>query len=153
MPRKTETYDEMADRIDTEYEAGLIPEEATPVGVRVWRPADVNYSIRFNREEIAMLRRHAEATGVKLSDFIRDAAIAAVASSDLEPRDFWSQLDRVAAQTRALQTAVTQLAGSRSTNAMTPRASSTQKASQNSKVEKTSKGNAVRSQRRVTRPR
>jgi len=60
-----------------------------PVRARIKQPVDTIYSLRLTADEMKALRESAEARGMKLSEFIREAAMnaAAVAQDKPSPRD------------------------------------------------------------------
>jgi hypothetical protein len=66
---------------DTEQEL----EGLTPVKITISPNLGIVYSLRFSADEMGFLRKAAEIRGVKLSEFIRDVAMAAAAEAQDKP--------------------------------------------------------------------
>ncbi|MPZ49819.1 MAG: hypothetical protein GEU75_11095 [Dehalococcoidia bacterium] len=82
----TKTTQELAREWDDKIKAGREGEGLTPVKGVIKANADSIYSMRFTREEIALLRSSAAARGIKLSEFIREAVMdAARHEGSVEP--------------------------------------------------------------------
>jgi hypothetical protein len=89
---------------DTEKELeGLVPVTAV-----VKQNADVVYSVRFSRPEIALLRQAAARKGMKLSELIRSSTLKA-AKSELDPAEKDLALAEVRRRTSELAEAVGRL--------------------------------------------
>lgn len=88
MPRihKTlKTYKEMAERMDQDFEAGREMDGYEPTELHVSRSAGASLTVRLSEEDFALLRRHAQAKGLNMSEFARDALMKAAAADSEDP--------------------------------------------------------------------
>jgi hypothetical protein len=80
-----ETNEEIARRYDAVKARGEELANLAPVQARVPRNADSIYSLRFTSEEMRTLSAAAKASGIKLSQFIRAAALDRAGSNRSDP--------------------------------------------------------------------
>jgi hypothetical protein len=71
------TKEQLAQELDEKFERGEAMQGLERVDVKVRPNADSIYSMRFTRDEIALLRTVVEEEGIKLSEFIRRAVLDA----------------------------------------------------------------------------
>ena len=81
----TKTREELRREAEAVKDTPLEFEGLVPVQGVIKQNADIVYSLRFTRDEMATLRSAAELRGVKLSELIREAAVAAAAQTKGEP--------------------------------------------------------------------
>jgi uncharacterized protein (DUF1778 family) len=108
------TWDKTYDEIEREYAEirrqhkefeGLVPVKA-----RVSKNLGIVYSVRFTPEDLDVIEEAAKAQGMKLSEFIRKAALGAAAGGDeVAAGEKAVARDEVRAKLRDLEEAVSRL--------------------------------------------
>lgn len=106
----SENADEIAKRYDALIAEGREGEGLVPVKARTGKAADVVYSTRYSRDEIALIREAAAKKGIPPTAFIRAAALAAAAGQlDLDSAGKAGTLTEVQAKVRELMETVERL--------------------------------------------
>jgi hypothetical protein len=97
-------YDEIARKYEEEHERGEDGVNLVPVTARRPRKAESIYSLRFTGEELTLLSKAAQEEGIKLSQFIREAALnrAGGGITQIPPSEAKAQWDRIEDMVRAL---------------------------------------------------
>jgi uncharacterized protein (DUF1778 family) len=108
------TWDKTYDEIEREYAEirrqhkefeGLVPVKA-----KVSKNLGIVYSVRFTPEDLDAIEEAAKAQGMKLSEFIRKAALGAAAGGDqVEAGEKAQALEEVREKVRELEKAVRRL--------------------------------------------
>jgi len=105
-----ESNEDIARRYDKAIAEGREGEGLVSVKAHVKSNADVVYSSRFSRDEIAVVRQAAQKQGLAPTAFIRRAALAAAAETlDLKSADRVEALQDVKAKARDLAEAAGKL--------------------------------------------
>lgn len=94
-----ESYAEIAKRYDEARARGEELQNLVPVKHRTPRHADSIYSLRFTSDEMLLLASAAKESGMKLSQFIRSAALdraveGARPAADIPPRGELSRIEQ-----------------------------------------------------------
>lgn len=88
---------------DIAFELDQVPDEPWPVEESQLVTTRGNrgsiFSVRFGKGEIGELKRFAEAQGMTTGEFIRNAALAAMAGRELTPEELFAALKDLAART------------------------------------------------------
>jgi uncharacterized protein (DUF1778 family) len=77
MPKLQPEYQEMLDYYEEKRRTGTEMEGLVPVSARVAKNPGAIFSVRFNMGELGVVEQAAEAKGMKLGAFIREAALNA----------------------------------------------------------------------------
>jgi predicted DNA binding CopG/RHH family protein len=80
-----ETYKEIAERTDQEFLEGREMEGYEPTELHLARSPGASLTIRLAEADFAVLRRHAKANGLNMSEFAREALMKAVATDTEDP--------------------------------------------------------------------
>ena len=76
-PRLTPEYQELVDYYEEKHRAGTEMEGLVPVKAKIAKNPGAIFSVRFNMGELGVVEQAAEAKGMKLGAFIREAALNA----------------------------------------------------------------------------
>ncbi|MPZ48378.1 MAG: hypothetical protein GEU75_03540 [Dehalococcoidia bacterium] len=105
-----ESTDDIARRYDKMIEEKTEGESLVSIKARVKKNADVVYSTRYSKDEIALIRKAAQKRGLPPSAFIRTAALAAAAGElDLAAARKVAVVQEVQAKARDLAEAASKL--------------------------------------------
>lgn len=96
-------YDEIAREYDAMKEAGTDLDNLVPVEARVASNARAVFSLRLSPEELNQISRAAKKRGLNVSDFLRQAGLAAAQGAlDMEPGEQAIVLQKIREQVRLL---------------------------------------------------
>src|SRR6266545_2283080 len=76
-PRLTPEYQELLDYYEEKRRTGTEMEGLVPVNAKVAKNPGAIFSVRFNMGELGVVEKAAQAKGMKLGAFIREAALSA----------------------------------------------------------------------------
>jgi len=83
-PRLTPEYQELLDYYEEKRRTGTEFEGLVPVKAKVAKNPGAIFSVRFNMGELGVIENAAEAKGMKLGAFIREAALAAALANSAQ---------------------------------------------------------------------